>query len=358
MRVVHIIEASATGTLTMAALLANEQVASGKSVDIIYSIRAETPKNLSKIFDPRVRMTNMQMSSLKERFFSLWRIRVFLKANAPDQVFMHSSFAGFLGRISSIGILPGSRLFYIPHCISFMRKDVGMIQRLIFIAFEWVASIKKADFVACSESERKAIAANIPFRKCHLVENAINFVNVPVVPFQALSDKKKIVITVGQIRPQKGPEEFVTIAKAIKALDPKIDFIWVGDGDPMARQKLVQAGVNVIGWVPKDDVWLYLSKASIYLSTAKWEGMPVSLIEASFVGLPVIASNCAGNVDVVEHDKTGWLFESTDEAVQHIFTALNKPEQAIDKAKNAFDVARQRFSARRYVKEMESLAQL
>lgn len=355
---VHIIEATATGTLSMAALLANAQASSGGRVEIIYSNRPETPIDFSNYFDARVKLTKIQMSSSKDKLRSLLSIRKALTASSPNQIFMHSSFAGFLGRIASIGILPGTSFFYIPHCISFMRQDIGTLKRIAFIAFEWVAAIKKAEYIACSDSERQRIATCIPFRKCHLVENALDFGSIPSFVKIKQASKRRVVITVGQIRPQKGPEQFSAIAQAVKAADPSINFVWVGDGDPMARQQLENAGVHVLGWLPKDEVWRHLGEAQLYLSTAKWEGMPVSVIEASSAGLPVIASNCAGNVDVVEHGKTGWLFQSTDEAVQQVLTALNNPELAVAQAKMAFDIAQQRFSVARYVKEMESLTQL
>ncbi|MNC63692.1 Glycosyl transferases group 1 [compost metagenome] len=83
--------------------------------------------------------------------------------------------------------------------------------------------------------------------------------------------------------------------------------------------------------------------------------MPVSLIEAYVAGLPVIASNCAGNKDIIDHGHTGWLFNSTDEAITHILFAMNNPDVAASKAKKAIDEARERFCVSRYVKEMESL---
>ncbi|VVP36352.1 hypothetical protein PS874_04491 [Pseudomonas fluorescens] len=339
----------------MAALLANAQAASNHAIEIIFSTRPETPENFSRLFDKNIKLTNVQMNSLKEKLLSIYKIRKILSNSKPDQIFMHSSFAGFLGRIAGLNILHASRFFYIPHCIAFMRKDVGPLKRIIFILFEWIASIKKADYIACSESERSAITTNIPFRKCHMVENAINLNRPPVDNEQVNLHNKIIVITVGQIRPQKGPLQFALIAAALKKINPAIEFVWVGDGEPLARQQLLNAGVNVVGWIPKDDVWQYLKKSTIYLSTAKWEGMPVSVIEANIAGLPVVASHCAGNIDVIEHNKTGWLFKTTDEAVQQILFALKHAELTADLAQRTANIARTRFSVERYVNDMNSL---
>jgi glycosyltransferase involved in cell wall biosynthesis len=356
-KITHIIEATATGTLSMASLLANRQAKNGHTVSVIYSQRLETPADFAKHFDKRIDLINIQMSSFFERLTCFSKIRNILKSSSPDFVFMHSSFAGFFGRLSSLGAVPNTKFFYLPHCISFMRKDIGYLKTVLFICFEWIASLKNADYVACSESERKVIAKNIPFRKCHLVENAIDFAAIPQTSQQDLSQRTQTVITVGQIRPQKGPEFFSTIALAVKSKCPHIEFIWVGDGDAYSRQQLEHSEVRVTGWVPKDEVWEYLGDSCLYLSTALWEGMPVSLIEASFAGLPVVASSCAGNVDVVAHGKTGWLFHTPAEATEYILSSFEDPDSSQSIAKMAFDIARQRFSVERYFQEMESLTQ-
>lgn len=295
------------------------------------------------------------MTTLTERLSCTLRLHKALKAKEPQTIFLHSSFAGFLGRISSFGLPKKTKIFYIPHCISFMRQDISPIKKKIFILLEWIAALKKADYIACSISEQKEIQRSIPFRDCHLVENALDFSSIPTPKPEKPCKTKKTVITVGQIRPQKGPSIFSNIARTVKKTDQSVEFVWVGDGDPLARTELEEAGVKVIGWVPKDQVFNYLGNADLYLSTALWEGMPVSLIEASCAGLPVVASNCAGNIDVIEHQKTGWIFQTPDEACSQIFYSFKNPETSQSIAKNALDIAKKRFSVDRYYREMEAL---
>lgn len=354
MKIIHLIEATATGTLSMASLLANAQAKVGNEVVVVYSSRPETPENLLYHFDNGVHLKKIQMYKPKEKLWCLAELRALMRTERPDVVFMHSSFAGFLGRLAALFILPDTRFFYLPHCISFMRQDVGRLKKLLFITFEWFAAAKKADYVACSQSERRAILAAVPFRPCHLVENAIDFANIPV-PKNFSAERARVVVTVGQIRPQKGPDVFANIAREVRKIDSTVEFLWVGDGDPVLRTELEAAGVRVIGWVPKSQVWEYLGNARLYLSTALWEGMPVSLIEASCAGLPIVASGCAGNIDVVEHGRTGWLFQEPAEASRYILTALNDITLAREITSSAFESAQKRFNLKRYFSEMENL---
>lgn len=354
MKLIHVIEATATGTLSMAALLANAQVKIGHEVRVIYSRRPETPTDLATLFNKDVALINIQMFSAKEKLTCLLPLRKELQSTSPDAVFMHSSFAGFLGRLSTTCTLSNAKIFYIPHCISFMRKDISHLKKLFFIALEWIGSIKASRYIACSSTEQQAIQSAIPFRECLLIENSIDFISIPTLIKYSIFNERT-VITVGQIRPQKCPEKFAAIAAAVRSQDPTIQFVWVGDGDPALRQILESAGVRVSGWAPKEQVWKILSEANLYLSTAAWEGMPVSILEAMAVGVPVIASDCAGNIDVVDHGKTGWLYSRNEDAVSLILQAFAPDGNAEEVSKNAFHVAKQRFSLDRYLNEMEAL---
>jgi glycosyltransferase involved in cell wall biosynthesis len=351
MKITHIIEASATGTLAMASLLANEQVRQGSSVEVIYSRREETPDNLEDHFDSSIKLNHIQMCSAVEKLKSIGLIRKELGSRAPNAVFMHSSFAGFLGRLAGLLILPNTRFLYIPHCISFMREDVSRLKKLFFISFEWIGAIKNSTYLACSRSEQIQISACIPFRECILIENAVK--DLPAFNDQSASTPS--IVTVGQIRPQKGPLEFANIALQIKSKMPNLIFRWVGDGDDDAKQTLIDAGVEVTGWVTKDEVIDYLTSSTIYLSSARWEGMPVSLIEANYAKLPVVASACPGNIDVVSHGKTGWLFYSESEAATQVLSALTDPTGTEKIIEHAFKDAQHRFNLDRYINDINAL---
>ena len=58
----------------------------------------------------------------------------------------------------------------------------------------------------------------------------------------------------------------------------------------------------VLGWQPASDVF---SAADVVLSTSENEGMPVALIEAQMMGLPVVATDVGSVAEVVEHGRTG-----------------------------------------------------
>lgn len=351
----HVIEASATGTLSMASLLANVQIEAGHEVEIVYSRRPETPSNIESHFSEGITLTNVQMGSLLEKYTSIFALRRHMLSRNPDVIFLHSSFAGFIGRMALLGSAVNARIYYLPHCISFMRKDVSRLKRYIFILLEWLAAIKQGSYVACSRSEQVEIRKAIPFRPCLLVENAVELESRPSTA-RVLHDRL-VVITVGQLRPQKDPERFARIAEAGRRHGLPLDFVWIGDGDPALRKALEGAGVVVTGWLDKQAVMARLAEADIYLSTSRWEGMPVSLIEAQLSNVPVIASDCAGNIDCIEDGVNGWLYSSIDEAVEILKSVASDSDYRARVSLVALNLASDRFAKSRYKYEMNELVQ-
>lgn len=352
---VHVIEASATGTLSMASMLANAQVKAGCDVSVVYSIRDDTPVDFKDFFVSGVSLFFVDMGPGLGVLKSILVLRKFLKDQAPDVVILHSSIAGFVGRVSAFFLNLKVNIFYIPHCISFMRQDIGLYKKAFFVFLEWVAALKRCTYLACSESEKKTIQSYIPFRECRLVENAVE---MPPVVSVGSPERAKTIMTVGGIRPQKGPREYAEIARLFSTIMPDVEFVWIGDGDPELKQILVAGGVRVTGWLDRSEVYEHLREASVYVSTAHWEGMPVSVIEAMYSRLPVVVSRCAGNIDVVKHNNNGWLFDQPAEACERIAELFSDSHLAAQTAERAYADACTRFTPERYFQMMSSIMQL
>ncbi|WP_407638579.1 glycosyltransferase [Burkholderia paludis] len=353
MKIVHIVESSATGTLSMVCLIANRLAREGHDVHVVYSVRPDTPPGLAAMFDARVTLHHVQMqgASLLRNVF---RLRAMLTALGPDVVHLHSSIAGFLGRLSTLFALPGTAFFYSPHCISFMRRDISQLKRLAFVALERLACARKCLYVACSESEGRAIRAWLR-QPAVVIENAVG----DGAPRAASDDTPPAadgpvcVTTVGGVRTQKDPALFARIAHGMRGRGMR--FVWIGDGDDALKAQLADAGVEVTGWLPRDEVARRLERADVYLSTSSWEGMPVSVIEAMLAGRPVVVSDCAGNVDVVRHLQTGVLYATADDALAWLERLAGDRALRGELGRRAGREARRRFGEERLYGELAPL---
>jgi glycosyltransferase involved in cell wall biosynthesis len=351
MNIIHIIESTATGTLSIASMAANAQ-AQNNDVTVLFSRRPDTPKDIDCLFTKNVCLIEEDLQA--NNFpFSVFYLRKHLKKIKPNIVHCHSSFAGFVGRLAAIGLK--TKVFYSPHCISFMRKDIGKAKSFLFTIFELIACIKPCTYIACSESEKQAIKNSLPFTKVNLLENAVDLTDFTLAKASvghSVNETIK-VITVGGIRPQKGPEEYAQIATQFK--NKQVEFIWIGDGDIEQKQVLLDAGVTVTGWMSREEVIAELYKADVYVSTALWEGMPVSIIEACAAHLPVIARNCAGNKDIISSGNNGYLFDETKQCIDLLDNYLAEPAVFEELARYAHDQVFTRFSVDRFAKKLDGI---
>ena len=89
----------------------------------------------------------------------------------------------------------------------------------------------------------------------------------------------------------------------------------------------------------RSDVPDLLFQSDLFILPSRYEGMPVSLLEAMAAKLPVIASNISGSVDLVEHEKNGLLFESENylDLADKILLLYNNKEKMTDLAQNGYE---------------------
>ena len=55
-----------------------------------------------------------------------------------------------------------------------------------------------------------------------------------------------------------------------------------------------------------------MAEADVFLSTSRWEGMPLAVLEAMSEGLPVVATKVVGNLDVMQENVEGIFFKDDD----------------------------------------------
>lgn len=347
--VVHVVEATATGTLSMVCASANLLVDAGLQVHVVYSPRPETPVSLKEMFRGSVTLHAMSLSGLAAAPATLQLRRLLLEIR-PDVIHLHSSFAGFVGRVSAFALPFRTRIFYSPHCISMMRQDITL-RRYGFAMLERVACITDCTYLACSVSEKNEIRKWLG-KDALLLENAVDFAFSEGAPDPLHASTTTVlaltIVTVGGVRAQKDPWLFAEIARGCQHRDLPVEFLWIGDGDAALASELRSAGVTVTGWKPRQQISGQLRSSALYLSTARWEGLPVSVIEAMACGVPVLATRCAGNVDVIDHNRTGLLFDGATEALDLIDRIIRNELALHALAHAAIAEARSRFSIERF----------
>ncbi len=128
------------------------------------------------------------------------------------------------------------------------------------------------------------------------------------------------IISVGSIREAKDYPTTIAIAARVKQLlkdnGRRLEFLIYGDGEgleklrDLTRQKGVDDIVHFLGL--RTDIPERLAAADVLLMSSIYEGMPISLIEATHAGLPLIATNVGGCSEIVRHGENGYIFQPGD----------------------------------------------
>lgn len=300
---------------------------------ILYCDREHTPKNIVDFFPG---CTVEKLPIQRESKYSFLRIFFgfigFLKSNKFDYIHCHSSIAGFIGRISST-FLYGTHFGYTPHCYAFLASDRPLYARCAFWLAELLLS-PLATTIACGKSELE-IAKNM-LGSSVVVTNGFDSLG------EIAKQKNNDVISVGRICEQKGFDDFQFLAEMLAK--QRFSYAWVGSGAS------AQTPSYVTGWLDRAGVLEKLASSKVYVSTARWEGLPVAPVEAMFFGLPVVALDAPGVRDVVDHGKTGFICETTNEMLIYVEKLLNDPCLYMEISKNAKNFALENFSLSNYEK--------
>ena len=189
-------------------------------------------------------------------------------------------------------------------------------------------SLRSADHVLfVSDFDRKLALRQrlLPSSKNHTV------IHNGIKPLRQRTNQQRLGVGfLGRLVFQKNPQLFLDIADQVQG----VNFVVAGGGpleetisDQVKKRGLTER-VTLLGTLDHTAALEYLSKLDVLVMTPRWEGLPLLLLEAMFLGVPVVSTAVGGIPEVVEHGKTGLLSQSQDpkSMASHVKTLLaDKP---------------------------------
>ncbi len=141
-------------------------------------------------------------------------------------------------------------------------------------------------------------------------------VSPSIVFHQATKKDKDIhVVSIGRLVKQK---DFPTLIKAVahlKSQFPNLNVHIIGEGPDFTELKAMthklglSKNIYFQGKCPQSKVIDLLSRSQIYVSSSKYEGSSIALLEALLMGLPVVATKVSGTEDIIDSGKNGFLIQ-------------------------------------------------
>jgi glycosyltransferase involved in cell wall biosynthesis len=241
-----------------------------------------------------------------------------IRLTRPDIVHTHSSKAGFLGRLAArrCGV---PAIVHTPNGLYFLGQ-ANPTKRRFYLALERLAARWSDVVIATSASERDELLRwrVAPPDRIVLIENGVEANRLPAdVDREAqratygIAPDTLLVGTLARATEQKNPLLFVRAAALLAARFPHVLFMWIGDGDLLdaARQEANVLGISercrFLGH--RDDGSSLLAMFDLFWLPSQYEGLPLALLEAMALSIPVIATDVVGNRDVVISEQSGLL---------------------------------------------------
>jgi glycosyltransferase involved in cell wall biosynthesis len=123
------------------------------------------------------------------------------------------------------------------------------------------------------------------------------------------SSEVPVIVAAGRLMPQKG---FDTLLRAFSLLrkDRPARLLIMGEGDlrpsleSLTRELGMQEDVSLAGFV--QNPYPYMARAAAFALSSRWEGLPTVLIEALYLGTPIVATDCAaGTREILRNGRYG-----------------------------------------------------
>jgi glycosyltransferase involved in cell wall biosynthesis len=317
----------------------NPIVRKAKILKVIYLYGVLLPKMKRIIRDEQIDIVHIHSTSFKNVFKNIEIQEKVKKLGAKSIIHIHG---GYFDR------------FY---------KGLSQVWRK---RLEW--GLNRSDALIClSEGWKKFFASTFRQAKVYVLENAIDLEPfLEIGEFREYKKKDEInAIYLGRINKMKGIFDLVDVSKQLHAGNVKVKFILAGRAESgelsklrwMLRDKNLQDQFDLVGEVTgfkRDELF---RKADCFILPSHAEGMPITVLEAFALGLPVVATRVGAVPEVIQHTVNGLLVDPGD--ANGIAAALSRlaasSELREQLGKAGLEDAKNRFSADRWVEELRMI---
>ena len=288
----------------------------------------------------------------------LWAGRRLIRLFKPD--LLHAHFAVPAGALAWML----ARLTGVPYVLTVHLGDVpGGVPEKTGGWFRWLYPFTRPIWrdarriVAVSEYTRQ-LALKKYKAEIQVIPNGVDLSTLKP-DLVHLNEPPRIVFA-GRFMAQKDPLQLVQTLNGLKQLQWQC--VMIGDGPLMqdvrraVAESALQERFQLTGWIDPQDVLDWFGRSDILFMPSRSEGLPVVGVQALAKGLAIVASRVGGFVDLVDHDKNGYLVrrEDADQFSALLSGLLSDPKRLLSFRNASLEKARD-FEIDQVVREYENI---
>lgn len=290
---------------------------------------------------------NIHYKPLKN--FSIREIDRAIREEKPDVIHAHDMHACFKAAL----VCGKIRLICHIHNNKFDARNFSIKSILFRIAANkafhifWVSD-------SCMDSYRYITA----YRKKSSV--LYNIIEVDKLKNEIECDKNEYdydIIYLGRLSYQKNPQRMIKILSKLCKINSMISVAVVGDGElkdeciKLAKDSNISNNITFYGFVKNP--YKILKSSKVMLMTSRWEGLPMSVLEAMALGVPVVSTYVDGVSKVIDIGNTGYLTDNDDEFVRYVLKIINNKSEYDRLSENCILVSEDHNNSNKYISAID-----
>ncbi len=214
--------------------------------------------------------------------------------------------------------------------------------------------VRAADALLANGSYGAARLAAVYGRAAVVLPHGVDFADANDTAVAAMRTRydlpagAPVLLTVNQLHPRKRIDLFIRVVAAVRATHPTAIGLIVGRGVDEARLRAeaarcgVAEAIRFAGFVADGDLPAIYRSATVYLHTGRDETFGLSVLEAAWSGIPVVAVDEGGPPDIL--GANGWIVPADVAAIARVVDdILAHPDAAKQRAARAEVDVRSRF---------------
>ncbi len=295
----------------------------------------------------------------------IWKFKKFLNSNHFDVVHFNSSNA-LLGALSAKLAKNKPKTVFTFRGLSMLDTNYTQSKiKIIFykLIFKILLNFIDKQIYVSNEnhyaSQKLGLTRDAVVIYNGLDQNELNFFSreqakIMLEEKLRASFKNKLVIgSIGRLAYQKNYEFLIKQASELKKDYPNLNYVIIGNGPEKKKYENLITNLDLkntvylVGDMP--DAYQYLKAFDIFVLPSRYEGMSITLIEALYAGLSILATDIGGNHEMIKNTGLLYKLDSPQDFNEKIKLLVNNSNlkkelslKALEKA-SRFDVNKTAF---------------
>ena len=272
---------------------------------------------------------------------SFFKLIILCRREKIKIIHSHGRGAGIYSRFMK---LFGYKVVHTFHGVHIENSMIGKVKLLLD---KFLINLTD-EFICVSETEKKtALKHKIAVAdKLNVIHNGVELREVKIKKIS----NKMIIGTLSRLNYQKGLDILIKYFSKLELEHPELEYECLVAGDGELKDELKKLNLtNKLHFIGNVEPTSFLDDIDVYISFARWEGLPIAVLEAMSAQKICFVSSVEGNIDLI-NDSNGFLFDLKDyESFKEQFLMIYK---------NRYELNEYSEKARKTIEDFFTLEQM